>query len=77
MPLSVEEVAPHGNFSSNNRIKRSLVPPNSDDALKNIIEQFFNSKKGKFYFSFLNLVIICSYFWLLLLIVRYYRCVIS
>lgn len=45
MPLSIEEMASH-NFSSNNRIKRSLSAQNGDYSLRDIVQQLLNVKKG-------------------------------
>lgn len=42
MPLSVEEVTSHNNFSSNNRIKRSLPVQDSDYTMEHIIQYFLN-----------------------------------
>jgi hypothetical protein len=47
MPLSVEEVISHNNFSSNNRIKRSTQMQKNDYSVQDIIKQLFNIKRGK------------------------------
>ncbi|CAI6344681.1 unnamed protein product [Macrosiphum euphorbiae] len=47
MPLSVEEVTSHNNFSSNNRIKRSLSVQDSDYTVDQIIQYFFNINREK------------------------------
>ncbi|XP_015368715.1 PREDICTED: A disintegrin and metalloproteinase with thrombospondin motifs 16-like [Diuraphis noxia] len=47
MPLSVEEVTSHNNFSSNNRIKRSPSVQDSDYTVERIIQHFFNINKDK------------------------------
>lgn len=48
MPLSAEEIALHGNFSSNNRIKRSLSSRNIDYELKKVTHTI-DLKNGKLY----------------------------
>lgn len=50
MPLSVEDVTTQNNFSSNNRIKRSLPMKNSDYTVREIVEHLFNVQKGENYF---------------------------
>lgn len=46
MPLSLDELTSHNNFSSN-RIKRSLSTENSDYTLEQIIQNFFNINRDK------------------------------
>lgn len=53
MPLSVEDVTTQNNFSSNNRIKRSLSMKNSDYTVREIVQQLFNVQKGENYFTIL------------------------
>lgn len=47
MPLSIEEVTSHNNFSSNNRIKRSLSVQDSDYTVEQIIQYFYNINREK------------------------------
>ncbi|XP_025201614.1 A disintegrin and metalloproteinase with thrombospondin motifs adt-1-like [Melanaphis sacchari] len=47
MPLSVDEITSHNNFSSNNRIKRSLSTQDSDYTVQQIIQSFFDMNREK------------------------------
>lgn len=51
MPLSVEDMTTQNNFSSNNRIKRSLIAENSDYTVREIVQKLFNVHKGENHFT--------------------------
>lgn len=56
MPLSVEDMVSHHNFSSNNRIKRSLSIQDDSYTAKEVIKQFIDTYKGKYMYIF---IVIC------------------
>lgn len=56
MPLSVEDMVSHHNFSSNNRIKRSLSIQDDNYTVEEVIRQFIDRYKGKYLYTF---IVIC------------------
>lgn len=53
MPLSVEDMVSHHNFSSNNRIKRSLSIQDDNHTAEEVIKQFIDTYKGKYMYIFI------------------------